>query len=51
MDQIWAKALSIENVLYLTYKLLFMFENVTSHAIYTKVGLQVVYINKRLEGQ
>lgn len=36
LDQIKNKALSIVEALYLEYKLLFMFDNTTSHTIYVK---------------
>lgn len=51
LDQIKTKALPIRKAFYLGYKLLFMFDNVTSHAIYTKNVLQVTYMNKRPGGQ
>lgn len=46
MDQIINKALPIAQSLYLGYELLFMFDNATSHSIYAKDALQVVYMNK-----
>lgn len=45
------KILPIREVLYQDYKLLFLFDNTTSHLIYASNGLQDAYINKRLESQ
>lgn len=46
-----AKVLPIKEVLYLKYELLFIFDNyATSHAIYAKDVLQVMYMNKNLGG-
>lgn len=39
LDQIKSKALSITKALYIGYELLFIFDNVTSHAIYIKDAL------------
>ena len=47
LEQIKAKVLPIAEALYLRYELLFIFDNVTSHAIYAKDALQVTYMNKR----
>ena len=41
----------IIETLYLEYKLLFIFDKTTSYVIYAKDILQVIYINKSLEGQ
>lgn len=38
-------------LLFYRYKLLFMFDNATSHAIYAKDALQVTHIIKGLGGQ
>ena len=46
VDQIQKKALSIEKALYLSYELLFIFDNVTSHAVYAKDELQIGNMNK-----
>lgn len=46
LDPIKSKTLLIVEVLYLGYKLLFMFNNTTSHAIYAKDVLQVMHMNK-----
>ena len=51
LQQIKAKALPIAEALYSGYKLLFMFDNVTSHAIYAKNALQVAHMNKDPGGQ
>lgn len=51
MQQIKAKALPIVEALYPGYKLLFMFDNAISNAIYAKNKLQVMYMNKVLESQ
>lgn len=51
MDQIETKALPIGEALYLRYELLFIFDNVTSHAIYAKDVLQVVFMNKEPNSQ
>lgn len=50
LDRITIKTLSIIQVLYLGYKLLFIFDNTISHSIYAKFALQVAHMNKRLEG-
>ena len=50
LDQIRTKALSIGEALYPGYELLFMFDNVTSHAVYAKDALQVAHMNKGPEG-
>ncbi len=51
LDQIMKKALPIGEALYPGYKLLFLFDNATSHSIYAPDALQVAYMNKRPEGQ
>lgn len=51
LDQIQNKALSIKKVLSPNYKLLFIFDNTISHAIYAKDTLQVENINKGSDGQ
>lgn len=51
LDQITKKALPIAQTLYPGYKLLFMFDNATSHSIYAKDALQVANINKETGGQ
>ncbi len=45
------KALPIWEALYLGYKLLFLFDNTTSHSIYAQDALQVANMNKRPGGQ
>lgn len=47
LDQIKTKILSIKEVLYPEYELLFIFDNTTSHAIFAKDILQFAYINKK----
>ena len=47
LDQIINKALSIVQILYPGYELLFIFNNRISHFIYIKVELQVANINKK----
>ena len=44
--QVVSKALFSANALYPEYSLLFLFDNVTSHSVYTKDALQVQEINK-----
>lgn len=51
LDQIWAKVLFIREILYLEYKLLLIFDNITSYVIYAKNILHITYINKRLKSQ
>ena len=51
LDQIVRKALPIEEALYLGYEFLFLFDNATSHSIYTPVALQVANMNKEPGGQ
>ena len=51
LDQITKKTLPIAEALYSGYELLFMFDNATSHSIYTKDALQVAHINKGPGGQ
>lgn len=46
LDQIKSKALLIAEALYPRYKLLFIFDNTTSHTIYAKDELQVAHMNK-----
>ena len=50
LDRIKSNVSSIGEVLYSKYKLLFKFDNVISHAVYTKNILQVIYINKEPRG-
>lgn len=45
-QQIVNKALPIAKALYLGYSLLFLFNNIINHSIYTKDALQVKDINK-----
>lgn len=45
------KTLLVEEALYPEHKLLFMFENTISHAIYAKYILQVIHINKKSQRQ
>lgn len=45
-DQIKSKALFIMEAWYPGYELLFIFNNITSYAIYAKNLLQVTHINK-----
>lgn len=51
LDQIIRKALPIAESLYSGYKLLFIFDNITSHFIYAKDVLQVANMNKGVGGQ
>ena len=51
MDKIINKTLPIAQSLYPGYKLLFMFDNATSHSIYAKDALQVAHMNKGPGGQ
>ena len=51
LDQIVKKALSIGEALYPGYKLLFLFDNTTSHSIYAPDALQVANVNKRPRSQ
>lgn len=51
LNQIKNKALSITKALYPGYELLFIFDNATGYAIYTKNILQIVQIKKDLESQ
>ena len=51
LDQIQKKVLSIKETLYLSYELLFMFDNATSCAVYTKNTLQIVNMNKNFDAQ
>lgn len=44
------KTLFIREVLYLGYKSLFLFDNVTNHLIYALDTLQVAHMNKKPEG-
>lgn len=44
------KALPIEEVFYSCYKLLFIFDNMTSYLVYIKDTLWVGNINKSFEG-
>lgn len=48
-QQIVNKALPIAKALYLSYSLLFLFDNATSHSVYVKDALQVKDINKSSE--
>ena len=45
LDQIVKKALPIGEALYPGYELLFLFDNATSHSIYSPDALQVVHMN------
>ncbi len=51
LDRIVKKALPIEEALYQGYKLLFLFDNATSHSIYALDALQVANMNKEPGGQ
>ncbi len=44
--QVVSKTLPIAKVLYPRYSLLFLFDNATSHSVYTKNALQVQNMNK-----
>ena len=46
LDQVQKKALPIGEVLYPGYALLFLFDNATSHSVYTKNALRVGNMNK-----
>lgn len=50
-QQVVNKALPIAEALYLSYSLLFLYNNATSHSIYAKNALQVKDINKGTGGQ
>ena len=49
--QVITKALSIAKVLYPSYFLLFLFDNTTSHSIYTQNALRTTNINKGMGGK
>lgn len=51
LDQISKKILLIEEILYSDYKLLFIFDNATSHAVYAKDALQIENMNKSFNSQ
>ena len=50
-NQVVNKALPITQALYPGYSLLFLFDNVTSHSVYSKDAFQVKDINKGLGGK
>ena len=50
-QQVINKALLIAEALYFGYSLLFLFDNATSHSMYTKDVLQVKNMNKSVDDQ
>ena len=50
-QQMVNKAIPIAEALYLGYSLLFLFDNATSHSIYTQDGLRTTQMNKRIGGK
>lgn len=49
--QIVHKVLPIAEALYLRNSLFYLFDNITSHSVYTKNALQIKDINKRYRGK